>query len=54
MQTVLYQGGKMIKKIKNIAGIALFMFLIVGGMVGPFFYTPTFDMQQGPYVNYML
>jgi len=30
----------MIKKIKEVAGIALFVFLIVGGMVGPFFYTP--------------
>jgi len=30
----------MIKKIKETTGIALFAFLIVGGMVAPFFYTP--------------
>lgn len=44
----------MIKKAKNIAGIALFAFLIIGGMVGPFFYTPTYDIGYGPFVNYML
>lgn len=30
----------MIKKFKERATIALFLFLIIGGMVGPFFYTP--------------
>lgn len=44
----------MIKKAKNIAGITLFMFLIIGGMVGPFFYPATYDIGYGPYVNFML
>ena len=44
----------MIKKVKNITGIALFMFLIIGGLVAPFFYAPTYDISYGPYVNFML
>lgn len=44
----------MIKKAKNIAGITLFAFLIIGGMVGPFFYTPTYEMGFNPHVNFML
>lgn len=44
----------MIKKVKNITGIALFVFLVVGGLVAPFFYTPHYDTSYGPYVNFML